>query len=77
MYCLFSTFLSKGLSDIQFHLAESQTKRVNTKKSHGLFQMIPFSSFKNNKVILVQECDKWVQGFFSLHLLQLQNVLLP
>ena len=38
--------------------------------------MIPFSCFKNNKVILVRDSDKWAQGFFSLHLMQLQNVLL-
>ena len=31
----------------------------------------------NNKVILVQDCDKWAQFFFSLHLVQLQNVSLP
>ena len=50
--------LSKGLSNIQFHLAESQTKSASMKKSHGIFQMIPFSCFKNNKVILVRDCDK-------------------
>ena len=49
VYCACILKLSKGLSKIQFHLAESQTKSVNTKKS----QMIPFSCFKNNKVILV------------------------
>ena len=60
--CVLSIFnLSKGLSNIQFHLAESQTKRVSTKKSHGLFQMIPFSCSKDNKVIfksktVINEC---------------------
>ena len=56
--CVLSMFnLSKGLSNIQFNLPESQSKSVSTKKSHGLFQMIPFSCFKNNKVILVRDCD--------------------
>ena len=52
--CVLSIFnLSKGLSNIQFHLAELQTK------SAGLFQMIPLLCFKNlNKVFLVQDCDK-------------------
>ena len=31
---------------------------LTTKKSHGLFQMIPFSCFKSSKVILVRDCDK-------------------
>ena len=38
--------------------------------------MVPFSWWKNNKVILVLDCGKWEQGFFILHLLQLQNVSL-
>ena len=38
--------------------------------------MTPFPCFKNNKVILVQDVCKWAKGLFSLHLLQLQNVLL-
>ena len=55
--CVLSIFnLSKGLSNIQFHLAKSQTKSVSAKKSHGLFQMIPFSCFKNDRVILM----KWI-----------------
>ena len=52
--CVLSIFnLSNGLSNIQFHLAELQTKSASLKKSGRLFQMIPFSCFKNNKVILV------------------------
>ena len=38
--------------------AESQIKSVSTKKSHGLSQMIPFSCFKNNRVLLVRDRDK-------------------
>ena len=57
--CVLSIFnLSKGLYNIQFHLAEVQTESVNTKKSHKFFQMIPFSCFKKSRVILVQDFCK-------------------
>ena len=39
--------------------------RTSTKESHGIFQMIPFSCFTNNKVILVRYCDKGAQFFFT------------
>ena len=45
VFCLFSTFLT-GLSNIQFHLAEAQTKRVSTKKTSR--------TFSNNSVFVFQ-----------------------
>ena len=45
------------MSNIQFRLAESQTKSVSTastKERHGRFRV----QFKNNKVILVRGYDK-------------------
>ena len=48
--------------------AESQIKSVSTKKSHGLSQMIPFSCFKNNRVILVRDCGNFERNVSLLTL---------
>ena len=49
------------LSNIQFTRLNRKLKAPIKKKSHGLFQMMPFDSvvvFKNSKVILVGVYDK-------------------
>ena len=60
--CLLSIFnFSKGLANIQFHLAKSQTKSVRTKKSVACVSSVSYSCIRWVSYACVKACHPAIQ----------------